>query len=96
VNEELDTTQNHGRCSSSPWSPTENHSYTPGSLEHNTIRKLWTKEPGNYPGESCMECGKQRSRRPTALAGSRVLPERGPETQACSTVSPHTKADVDD
>lgn len=42
--------------------PCENHSYSAGSLETHTIRELWSKEPLQYPNESCMGCGKQRFR----------------------------------
>lgn len=42
--------------------PCENHSYSAGSLETQTIRELWSKELIQYPNESCMGCGKQRFR----------------------------------
>jgi MoaA/NifB/PqqE/SkfB family radical SAM enzyme len=42
--------------------PCENHSYAAGSLETHSIRELWTREPVQYPNESCMGCGKQRFR----------------------------------
>jgi MoaA/NifB/PqqE/SkfB family radical SAM enzyme len=44
--------------------PCENHSYSAGSLEHHTIRQLWTAQPTRYPNETCLGCGKQRFRSP--------------------------------
>jgi len=42
--------------------PCENHSYSAGSLEHGSIRELWTGQAVTYPNESCIGCGKQRFR----------------------------------
>lgn len=42
--------------------PCENHLASIGSLETHTIKELWSKQPGKYPNESCLGCGKQRFR----------------------------------